>query len=238
MPKKTLILLIGAFTAGILFAGAGAVVIKKAIPLMRKVKKKIEMHRIANIPKAKKIKIISDFENERDIRKWDLVSASAVLSNEHATSGKRSLKVTFKPAQLSSVKIEEYLKKHEKSGDWSRYELLKFDIFNPSRRAERMILQIRDNDGYKIKRNLYLKAKKNNTFEVDIRGLWENIKVDRIKQFNLFLWNNKSDKVFYLDNVALLPSATMGKKGKSIVDSEYVPKNGEEIYKTGAFHAC
>jgi len=61
------------------------------------------------------------------------------------------------------------------------------------------------------------------------------VKADRIQQFNLFLWGNKSDKIFYLDNVRLLPSAALGKKGQSIATDEFLPAKGEKIYKTGDY---
>ena len=233
--KKTTIMLVAGIILGIAFTGISAVVLKKAGPLLIKAKKKLEERRIANIPKAKKVFILSDFENKNDLEKWDARSAKLDISSENATSGKKSLKMTFQPAQAPSVGIDKYFGKNAQLSDWSHYEVLSFDIYNPSDKQERIILQIKDTKGYKIKQDIQLRPKKVTTVEIDIRSLWENLKANKISQLNLFLWNNKNDKVFYLDNVVLLPNASMGKKGKGIMDSEFLPKAGEDVYKTGDY---
>ncbi len=236
--KKIIIFILIGFVLGIVFSAIGYSVYRKSKPLVKKVFKKIEERRIANIPKAKDILILSDFEDQKDLEKWDFSNASGEFSNEHAASGKSSLKISFQRSRgASSVRIEDYLEKNKRLSDWSRYEVLSFDIFNPSSHEQRMLLQIKDTKGYKIKRKLHLNAKVNNTIEIDIRDLWDSIKANKIGQFNLFLWNNKGERVFYLDNVKLLPSASLSKKGKSILESEFLPMLGEDIYKTGDYFA-
>ncbi|MFH1753631.1 MAG: hypothetical protein ABH875_05555, partial [Candidatus Omnitrophota bacterium] len=233
--KQTIAVLSVGFVFGVAFSGAGALTLKKAIPFIGKVKHKLEERRIANIPKAKKTLIIADFEDQKDLGKWDFVNTHGELSHEHATSGKGSLKAYYaKGGGVTAIQLKSYFDKPSVLTNWAPYELLSFDVFNPGS-AERMILQINDRDGYKVKQNISLKPNSNNTIEVDIRGLWETIKADKIRMFNLFIWNNGSEKVFYIDNLKLLPSAAMGKRGKSLTSKEFLPQKGEDVYKTGDY---
>ncbi len=67
--------------------------------------------------------ILSDFENKSSLEIWD---GSISLSNEFPAHGKNGIKLS--DADGGSLWIES--KKLPK--DWSAYELLKFDIYNPS----------------------------------------------------------------------------------------------------------
>ncbi|MBL7069001.1 MAG: hypothetical protein ISS34_04015 [Candidatus Omnitrophica bacterium] len=236
--KEILVILLIGFICGILFVGSSAVVVKKGMPIIVKIKQKLKQRYIANIPKAKRPLIISDFESKREIEKWDFKAVEAHLSRDHVTEGKSSLRLIYKPLKgAASARIENYFDKNRRLRNWAQYELLAFDIFNPSNASERMILQIKDIKEYKVKHDIYLKPNRNNTIEIDIRGLWDKINVAKIDQFNLFIWNNESEKEFYLDNLRLLPQASMGKRGIDITKDEFLPKKGEVIYKTGDYFA-
>lgn len=237
MKNKKILFLI-AFISGIVFCVASFFVFTQSRSFVRKVARKLEERRIANIPKAKEPLILSDFEDPGDLEKWNSNNASIELSSEHATSGNYSTKITFMPATgASAVKIEKYFEKNKSIANWSGYEVLTFDIFNPNPKSERMILQIRDTKGRKTKINLQLAPKVNNIMVIDIARLWGNLKPSGISQLNLFLWGNKNNKVFYLDNVKLLPEAALEKKNKNILDTEFIPKAGEKIYATGDYLA-
>lgn len=236
--KKVLILVCIAFILGIAFSGTSYLVIKKTKPVIKKVIHKLKERKIANIPKAKKRLSICSFESKGDLEKWIVANAKMELSKEYATSGKYSAKIYFQPSSAASlVKIEDYFEKNRYIRDWTRYETLSFDIFNPNSKTERIILQIKDLQGHRIKKNLYLRPNVSNVIDIDIRGLWDEIRPNEIGQFNLFLWNNSSKKVFYLDSIRLLPAAALEKRGKSILKSEFLPKQGESIYRTGDYFA-
>ncbi|RJP28766.1 MAG: hypothetical protein C4533_02970 [Candidatus Omnitrophota bacterium] len=224
------------FVAGILFAGLSYAVLTKTKPLINKIKSKVKERVIANIPKAKDPLVICDFENSADLDKWNASKASVEISEEHPTSGKYSAKLTYEPSgDSSSVRIEKYFEKDRRIVNWSGYEALVFDIYNPNKNAERMILQVRDNSGGKVKIDLHLRPNANNRIEVDIRSLWDKLNPSKIDQLNLFLWGNKSVKAFYLDSVMLLPAAALEKVAKSISDDEFIPKEGEQVYALGDY---
>jgi hypothetical protein len=235
MPKiKTSIII--AFLVGIFFTGLVLLAAKKAKPLMQKIKHKIEQRMIANIPLAKEPLVICDFETPEDLNKWSFSNAKMELTNEYASSGKYAAKIYVRPSSdASGARIDKYFKQNKKITDWSRYEVVSFDLFNPGNTEERVILQIKDMDESRVKINLHLKPNTHNPINIDIAGLWNEIKADKISQFNLCLWDNKAEKVFYLDNLRLLPAAAFAKQNKNITDAEFIPQKGEKIYATGDY---
>jgi len=231
MNKKIILIALGGFIAGILFCGGSYIAFKKSKPFIKKVAKKLEERRIAAIPKAKEPLTLFDFETPADTGKWSVSRAAIDLSLEHPASGASCAKITFLPSgAASSIRLDTYFEKNKALQDWSRYEVITFDIFNPSSTTERIILQIKDTNDDKIKRDLYLEPNTNNHIEVDISELWGALKPSHLNQFNLFLWDNKATKVFYLDNLRLLPSAMLEKKNINIASEEYLPKPQEKIY--------
>jgi len=236
--KKLVILLVSVFILGVLFAGGSYFTFKKSQAFIEKVKQKLKERKIANIPKTREPLVICDFEKAADLAKWDLASAQVQFSDKYAASGRGSLKMSFQPSpDASAVKIEKYFEKDKSLSDWSRYEVLSFDVYNPDDNNERLILQIKDKNGNKVKINLELESNSPNHVEIDIAQLWDSIKPTNIAQFTLFLWQNQTNKVFYLDNLMLLPAAAFSKANKNILSNEFLPKAGEKIYATGDYFA-
>lgn len=224
------------FISGVIFAGGAFFTAKKAKAFIQKVRQKIEARRIANIPPAKEQLPICDFEQGSDLNIWKAANAKIELTTEHAVSGRHAAKIVIKPASgASGVKIEDYFEKHKDLADWSRYEVLAFDMFNPNSEKERVILQIKDKNEERAKINLSLEPNVNNHIEIDIAQLRRSIKPDNISQFNLFIWDNKTEKTFYLDNLRLLPAANFEKQNKSIMDAAFIPVPTDKIYATGDY---
>lgn len=217
--------LIAVFIAGILFAGLSYLVIRNSGPFLQKVYGKIKERRIANIPKAKEALVLCDFDEEAEISKWQVNNAGISLSAEHPTSGKNSAKIIYRPAKGAASAALVKLPK-----DWSGYEVFSFDLFNPSAKKERLILQIKDSRQRRVKLNLSLLPNEITRVEVDVRSLWDKLKPADIESVNLFLWDNSKEKVFYADNFRLLPEAAFEKAGKNILDAQFQVKPGEQIY--------
>src|SRR5258708_37190596 len=66
---------------------------------------------------AQEVKLLNDFETEDDLKLWD-ADGVGTLSDQHATHGKKSMKVE----NGKSVKIS-------RPQDWSGYETLEIDCF-------------------------------------------------------------------------------------------------------------
>lgn len=68
---------------------------------------------------AQEVKTILDFETPADLRAWDFKNKSAAVSDQHATRGKHSIKIT----------APEYLFAMRPPRDWSGYDSLDLDVF-------------------------------------------------------------------------------------------------------------
>ncbi|MBP7216801.1 MAG: hypothetical protein KBA46_05905, partial [Candidatus Omnitrophica bacterium] len=237
MKKKTIIIIISvAFCGGILFSGLAFVAFSRSQPLLNKIVSKLKEKRIAMIPRAKEILMLSDFENEADFARWDTADATIEQSPEHASHGANAARITFLPSGgAAAIKIEKYFEKEPSLGNWGGHEVLCMDIYNPNPKTERMLLKLRDAKEYKTTIDIFLEPQKMNKVEIDIAGLWGKINPTRISQLNLFLWDNKSAKTFYIDNVRLLPAAALEKNTVNILNAEFYPQAGEQAYATGDY---
>ncbi|RKY43943.1 MAG: hypothetical protein DRP81_06270, partial [Candidatus Omnitrophota bacterium] len=235
---RAVVYMIVGFMSGILFCAVAYTGYRKAKPFIIKVKHKLKERWIANLPKAKRVLILSDFEDGRQIKRWDTSGAKIGIVHEKIMGGKGAGELVFYPNKgAAAVKLEDFFEKNRKAANWSAYEVLVFDLYNPNKTKERIILQIKDNKGNRVKRNLYLNPGKKQRFEIDIAGLWSALYPNQIAQFNLFLWNNSKVKKFYLDNVKLVPEAVAQAEKRSIFASSSLPQKGENTYALGDYFA-
>ncbi|MDD5680061.1 MAG: hypothetical protein PHI59_02340, partial [Candidatus Omnitrophica bacterium] len=180
--------------------------------------------------------IIADFDDNNEITRWTFVNSKAEQSAEHAVSGNKSFKVNFHPSkEASAVKIEEYFKKDKTVTDWSNYETLHFNIFNPDNGSSRLILQVKDNKGKKTKIDLSLRPQADNKFDVELSRIGAEINLANISQLNFFTWDNKQERTYYFDNIMLLPEGNPKEPKKSIFDTAFLPAQNEKVYATGDY---
>lgn len=69
--------------------------------------------------------VLADFETPFEATRFEGKTGAVALAEDHAFSGKRSLKISFFPGQWSGVTYE-YL-----SSDWHSYSQLHFAVYNP-----------------------------------------------------------------------------------------------------------
>ncbi len=68
---------------------------------------------------AQQVRVLQDFEQAGDLRLWEFRQKSATLSDQHATSGRQSLRVS----------ANEYLNSFRLPRDWSGFDSLDIDMF-------------------------------------------------------------------------------------------------------------
>jgi len=87
--------------------------------------------------------VLSDFESEADLDRvqWRCHTLFS-LSDEHVTNGSKSLKLVLYPSDYPGITFE--LAMH----DWSKYEILSLDIYNPQEEVISLAMRIDDMKGY------------------------------------------------------------------------------------------
>ncbi|MDD5512802.1 MAG: hypothetical protein PHD09_03455 [Candidatus Omnitrophica bacterium] len=233
--KKNLII----FIAGVIFTmllGATAMklhLFSRGLEFYGKVRTKIEDTRFNRVPKETKELMLVDFEDPAEVKFFQLDNASMELSKKNASSGASSAKVIFHPGkQVSSIKLEDYFDRPGAIKNWAGYEGIAFTVFNPQPGRERIILQIKDKKGNKIKHDLFIEGNSTEEFEVEVARIRHSLNIYNIGNFTLFLWEPSKDKEFYLDNLRLVP---YGNKDKKTMLSPDLLEDPAQAYALGDY---
>ncbi len=148
-----------------------------------------------------------DFESNEELNQLDWECHKWFeLSEENATSGKYSLKVSLPPGQYPGIHFQKI------RTDWSGAHYLRMDVFNPAN--ERVNFHIRIDDrksgleyanrfdaDFELKQGL-------NQISIPVDSIRTNLhhhplNLKRIKQMIVCLTNNTKRKELYLDNIRL-----------------------------------
>jgi len=120
---------------------------------------------------------VTSFETQGDLQAWEIQGQSA-LSDEWASDGKQSLKLTFDQGKGL------LLNRSALPGDWSQYELLKVDVYNTGPQFS-VTLRTDDADGATISSWYHPVRSGASTLDFHVRGLAEKIDVSRIQMAHL-----------------------------------------------------
>ena len=177
--------------------------------------------------------VLDSFESASSLDRWE---GPAALSREYPAQGKSSLRLDL------SGRLSRSLVSEELPGDWSAYERLKFDIYNPNGRIQIGSIQIFDEAGSDEQatiegqsyrgRKIFLN-KGWNHFELILRtAMVENgdrhLALDKIRRLRLD-FGRLSGKL-YLDNFRLVAgqegpqtaSAVDPRNCRVVIDNRYV----------------
>ncbi len=81
--------------------------------------------------RADEVRMLCDFEGPADLKLWDVTAGHAALVTDGATHGTHALEITFDPAARYHPA---YLNCYRLPRDWSPYDALVLDVWNPSDR--------------------------------------------------------------------------------------------------------
>jgi hypothetical protein len=170
---------------------------------------------------AEKLKplVLFDFEDDKEFSKFERDSDATrdfpiEKVPENATSGKFALKITFpKEGQWPGIHFTKFPK------DWSKYDLLKVDVFNPQKEVIAINFGCADEDagftkelyfgeyGKRYGASGIMKPGKN-TFEVELTGATVEdksraIELNKMKRFALFVMARPDPCILFWDNIRL-----------------------------------
>lgn len=143
-------------------------------------------------------------ENRLDTLSWKCKTIFS-LSDKHATSGQKSLKLELYPSPYPGVTLNKF------NPDWSKYNTLKFDTYNQEKMSLRLAIRIDDkkDPSYNNRYNhpIILSPGMNHISiplsSLVTSGTNRNINLANVQQVILFLVQPKEKRIIYLDNVRL-----------------------------------
>lgn len=153
--------------------------------------------------------LLGDFETGIELTRWQPIvwseqeKTEIFVSQKHFTHGKKSLKLQTASDSWSGVSFR------ANGGDWSNYQFLSFDVFNPGTEFE---LHLRVDDFGNTKRyqdrfnRVVSIAPGSNTVQISINEIrlgpvGRELEINCLKEIYFFTRGVK--RVFYLDNLRL-----------------------------------
>ncbi|MCD6350884.1 MAG: carbohydrate binding domain-containing protein [Armatimonadetes bacterium] len=132
---------------------------------------------LAQAQQARQVKLIGDFESQADLATWRAGNgARPDLVADHATRGQKALHLSF-PEGHGLIRLQGPL-------DWSGWELLKIDVFNPGDPFT-MTFRADDASGQTISSWYHLVRTGASTLDISVRGLAEGIDLGQIAWVHL-----------------------------------------------------
>ena len=178
--------------------------------------------------------VLDDFEDASSLERW---KGAVSLSSEYPAHGKKCLKLDLTDRRSRSISSEVL------PGDWSSYEFLKFDIYNPGDTIQVGSIQIIDELGTDEAAETYGKSYRGqkiflnrgwNHFEFLVqKAMVEDgdraLAVDKIRKFGLSFGRLPGGTV-YIDNIRLVSgeeqastaSAVDPRDCRVLIDDRYV----------------
>ena len=150
-------------------------------------------------------KTIEDFESESALAAWRLNAVTGAPSADHAVQGGRCAKLVYPKWREGTSKWPASILDFGKGGfdtqDWSRYDVLKFDVFSASGRAATLKLRLDDAKKTRWVISFSVPSRQPYVCEVPISRL--GIDSKRVVHFDLYMTQPPIDFTYYVDNVRL-----------------------------------
>ena len=160
--------------------------------------------------------LLSGFESRQDLARWQTKGTELEPSTLQATEGRQSGKVTFKAGgEAPSLILATALRSGQLPSNWSAYERLALDVFNPGTREVRLLVQLKDDNEKRSKTSLAVPAGEPTTVSVYIGAAKSSIDVRKVVYLNLFQWKPDKEATLYIDNVRLEAPGSSDARGAS-----------------------
>jgi hypothetical protein len=148
---------------------------------------------------------LGSFERAAELRRWSESSCGLAVVNEHATHGKRALRVDLLPGQFPGISLEP-------PPDWSAYKLLQFNVYLSGSSPLGVVVKIfdRKHDGefddrfnYSVRLQPGSNSIRLSLQEVATAPRLRRLDLKQIEGFSLFTVDLRDERTFYLDDVRL-----------------------------------
>lgn len=161
---------------------------------------------IVEYESSERFPLLGSFENARDLMHWD---GDTARTKAHASHGDYSLKVTLATTQYAGVAFDEFV------ADWSHYQELRFDLYNPDNEPLPFVLRIHDEvhdrTGFAFNNRFnqrLLAAPGWNQFVIPLSDVQQapakrEMDLRKLRGLGIFTVQLAEEREIYLDNVRL-----------------------------------
>ena len=159
---------------------------------------------------AQDVRMLNGFNTAEELERFQWGRPAKELSREHVTEGTHAIKMTF-PGNVPYGGFG--IRDPKLMADWHRWDLLTFDVFNPSKEIRGIVIRIDDDrttggdDWATWYTGTFKVFPGENHIEIEIAKLKKphagKLNTDKLRQLMLWTATTKEDKVLYFDNFAL-----------------------------------
>jgi len=154
--------------------------------------------------------VLNDAETADDVRRFTTSTVDLSVSNEFATEGSSSMKAVYR-ANVNFPNIRLW---HAgtgfRSADWSQFEAIEFDVYNPGETAQFYVKFSQTNGSADDSFMQYVRAGAVETIRIPLRQV--NLNLTQMRGIELWMWRQSSPVTLYFDNfrfTSALPADSM-----------------------------
>lgn len=173
------------------------------------------------IPKGPGSKdLIAGFETQNQLSKWTSGDVQFSLSNEHVTEGKSSCKAIFPNGRWPTMTLDGL-----PVSDWSGYEILAYDMYNPQDVRITIGISIYDTSEKKDYAKYFgIRPKTSMRVEHKIHEMSGKIDITRVKKLLISPTPSPADgTILFVDNVRLIPRGLTAGFPKGVIKEDNSP---------------
>jgi hypothetical protein len=143
-------------------------------------------------------------ETDQAVRRWTSSTVELSLDDEYATEGAHSMKAVYKPGvKFPNIRLFEAGKSF-RSADWSKFEALEFDVFNPGETAQFYVKFHGMNGKADDTFMQFVRAGRGKTIRIPLKQV--NLDLTQMKGIEIWMWELSAAKTLYFDNFRFVSS--------------------------------
>lgn len=145
------------------------------------------------------------FEESADMARIGSIGSTLKLAEKHATSGRKSLRISLPQWQPRKEQWEGLCLtlKVGADSDWSRFDAVSIDLFNPSKAQIQVTFFIQDANEKGCTRYLFAKPNSGNVLSLRLRDVGRNIDLKHISKLYIYVNRPQESLDIYVDDLRL-----------------------------------
>ncbi|MBI1977231.1 MAG: glycoside hydrolase family 127 protein [Candidatus Omnitrophica bacterium] len=175
--------------------------------------------------------VLANFEKSSDFGMWKRIK-SKVEPSPNILEGSASAKVTlYGGGEFSGMTIDELVRSRIKITDWSVFDRLQFQIFNPNEQPLSLSILVTDLWGQKFQRDVTIQPHVRELISVLTSDISGAINIHKIDQLSIVRWSTPSDVEFLIDDMLLTPASfPQGASGQTFFDYGFAKRKPYWMY--------
>lgn len=150
--------------------------------------------------------VIEDFEEPDSLKGWEVFSARMKRFSLCKLQGKFCAWIEFYPSEkirFSRVVLEDIDIGPKGIKDWSKFDILEFQVSNPQKRRISLGLQIKDALDKRFKKVWEIEPAQTKKFKLPLILVKNSLDLKNISQINFYIYRLKEKVSLYLDGIFL-----------------------------------